>query len=72
MKYWILAAAVAVVLLGMAYINLANKGYHTVILERVPSVTAIFADGTYSTAEMKRGACSSHGGVAEWIIKNGP
>ncbi len=30
-------------------------------------VTAKCKDGTYSTAKHRHGACSSHGGVAEWL-----
>jgi hypothetical protein len=32
-------------------------------------VTAKCKDGTYSTAKHRHGACSSHGGVAEWMDK---
>lgn len=36
--------------------------------ERAPSnATAKCGDGTYSTAKTKRGACSAHGGVAQWL-----
>jgi len=34
--------------------------------------TAKCADGTYSTAKNKQGACSAHGGVAEWIAAPAP
>lgn len=35
---------------------------------RVPSnTTAKCSDGTYSTAKSQQGACSKHGGVAEWL-----
>jgi hypothetical protein len=36
--------------------------------QRVPSnATAKCEDGTYSTAKTKRGVCSAHGGVAQWL-----
>src|SRR5256885_3363705 len=36
--------------------------------ERVPSnATAKCGDGTYSTAKTKRGVCSAHGGVDQWL-----
>lgn len=32
------------------------------------SATAKCRDGTYSTSVSRRGACSNHGGVAEWLV----
>ena len=34
--------------------------------------TAKCGDGTYSSAKTKRGACSSHGGVATWLADETP
>lgn len=34
--------------------------------------TAKCADGTYSKAQNKQGACSHHGGVAQWYGTGGP
>ncbi len=31
------------------------------------NATARCKDGTYSTSKQRRGACSHHGGVAEWL-----
>ena len=33
-----------------------------------PGATAKCKDGTYSTSDVRQGACSVHGGVAEWLI----
>ncbi|MGH7428557.1 MAG: DUF3761 domain-containing protein, partial [Candidatus Methylomirabilaceae bacterium] len=32
------------------------------------SATAKCSDGTYSTSVSRQGACSNHGGVAEWLV----
>lgn len=32
-----------------------------------PGATAICKDGTYSFSQNRRGTCSGHGGVAEWL-----
>lgn len=32
-----------------------------------PGATAICGDGTYSFSQNRRGTCSHHGGVAEWL-----
>jgi hypothetical protein len=32
-----------------------------------PGATAQCRDGTYSFSQNRRGACSSHGGVARWL-----
>lgn len=42
---------------------------HGVIVDRVPSVTALCKDGTYSTSNPGRGQCSHHGGVQKIIIR---
>lgn len=34
--------------------------------------TAQCKDGSYSTAKTKRGACSSHGGIATWLADEAP
>lgn len=32
-----------------------------------PGATAICGDGTYSFSQSRRGTCSHHGGVAQWL-----
>lgn len=38
-------------------------------IEQVLSATARCNDGTYSHSRSRRGACSRHGGVAQWFIE---
>lgn len=37
-----------------------------------PGATAICKDGTYSYAQHRTGACSHHGGVAQWLVNLPP
>lgn len=71
MKYWILAAAVAVIVLGMAFVH-ERQSREAIIIESVIGVSARCADGMYSASSRDAGTCSGHGGVDYWIIKKGP
>jgi len=35
----------------------------------IPNATAIFKDGSYSYSSNHSGACSHHGGVAQWLSR---
>lgn len=48
---------------------IADRMVYSYIASRVPSVTAKCADGAYSTAKTKRGACANHDGVDKWVIR---
>lgn len=63
-------AGVAITAAGaLAWHEVGVQSFESRLIDRVPSVTALCRDGTYSTAEHKRGQCSSHGGVKRWIIR---
>lgn len=63
-------AGVAITTVGaFAWNEVAVQSFESKLIDRVPSVTALCRDGTYSTAEHKRGQCSGHGGVKRWIIR---
>lgn len=64
----IAACALSVIALGVSASGSKTKD-HALILKRVPGVTAICIDDTYSTSRRDRGTCSKHGGVKEWLIK---
>lgn len=68
MEYGIVAAALAVVVLGMAYIHEQSQR-EQIIIESVIGVSALCKDGMYSASRRDNGTCSGHGGVARWIIK---
>jgi len=52
-----------------SYINSAGNVVHSpAYAPSVPSgATAICGDGTYSFSQSRRGTCSHHGGVGEWL-----
>lgn len=62
------ACALSVIALGVGAAG-GKERTHTAILEKVLGVSAICNDGSYSTSKRKRGTCSGHGGIKEWIIK---
>jgi hypothetical protein len=43
--------------------------YGDFVASAPPTATAICADGTYSFSRRKRGVCSRHGGVAQWLSR---
>ncbi len=58
--------------------NLSNDNYYTNVDGNTvhspaysnsvpPNATARCRDGTYSFSQSRRGTCSSHGGVAQWL-----
>ena len=51
------------------YTNINNNQVHSPAYSNsVPAgASAICRDGTYSFSQNKRGTCSHHGGVAEWL-----
>jgi len=70
-------AALALAVTGVIVMGLMLTGARSdmhadrraVVLSSVIGVTAVCKDGMYSTAKRKRGTCSNHGGVKEWIIE---
>lgn len=52
-----------------SYINsVGNEVHSPAYAPSVPSgATAICGDGTYSFSQSRRGTCSHHGGVREWL-----
>lgn len=57
----VLLTTTATVLVALAAIPAAAQ-------DPPASATAKCSDGTYSTSVSRRGACSNHGGVAEWLV----
>jgi type IV secretory pathway VirB6-like protein len=51
------------------YVNVAGRCIHRPVqASRAPAgATARCRDGTYSFSQHRRGTCSYHGGVAEWL-----
>ncbi|MGH8258105.1 MAG: DUF3761 domain-containing protein [Steroidobacteraceae bacterium] len=56
---------------GGSYVNSAGNIVHspsrTVSGAPPPGATAECRDGTYSFSQHRRGTCSHHGGVANWV-----
>lgn len=52
-----------------SYVNSDGACVHDPVVasEPPPGATARCVDGTYSFSKHRRGACSNHGGVAEWL-----
>lgn len=51
------------------YINSAGNSVHSpAYSDTIPAgASALCRDGTYSFSQSRRGTCSSHGGVAQWL-----
>ena len=52
-----------------SYVNSRGKCVHRPVrADRAPAgATARCRDGTYSFSQSRRGTCSRHGGVAQWL-----
>jgi hypothetical protein len=55
-------------LLGVMAIAVAGAAVAPVAAQVPAGATARCKDGTYTASEVRQGACSGHGGVAEWLI----
>lgn len=50
-----------------SYINTAGNEVCRPSTTQASGATAICRDGTYSYSQSRRGTCSHHGGVAQWL-----
>lgn len=50
------------------YTNVRGNKIHVPVKQQAPAgSTAKCRDGTYSFSQTRRGTCSHHGGVAQWL-----